>query len=254
MRFGEPVGNRTLIPSACSELLGDICRPIGRNCSPYTDRLNAHEEHSKIRESAPEFQQAIERAIFAENELLIRMRDELLDEREGQLEIAMQALSELRTDPVGSSKVAGLLGELIEGLQGEKNLSVSLTLIEGGQNMTTVHGGHYENTDSQILAQGPDAQATGNTVYRQQLEVDLSDPELAVELKAIKEHLLGTANTSTDFEAIAGVQGAIEAIEAKDEESAVSYLKRAGGRALEIAIDVGAKLAQKAIEASVGAA
>jgi hypothetical protein len=210
---------------------------------------------AKYEESAPEFQQAIERAIFAENELLIRMRDELLDEREGQLELAKQALTELRTDPVGSSKVAGLLGELIEGLQGEKNLSVSnLTLIEGGQNTTTVHGGHYENTDSQILAQGPDAQATGNTVYRQQLEVDVSDPELAVELKAIKEHLLGTANTSTDFEAIAGVQGAIEAIEAKDEESAVSYLKRAGGRALEIAIDVGAKLAQKAIEASVGAA
>jgi hypothetical protein len=182
---------------------------------------------AKFEESAPEFQQAIERAIFAENELLIRMRDELLDERDGQLEIAKQALTELRTDPTGSNNVASLLAELVEGLESGKNFSVSnLALFEGDQNVTNVHGGHYQNTDSQILAQGPGAQATGNTVYRQQLEVDVSDSELAVELKTIKEHLLGSANTSTDFEAIAGVQGAIEAIEAKDEVSAVSYLKR----------------------------
>jgi hypothetical protein len=71
-------------------------------------------------------------------------------------------------------------------------------------------------------------------------------------LLIIKQHLFREAGTSEDFETIAGVLGAIEAIEANDKNSALSFLKRAGSRALDVAIDVGAKVATKAIEASMG--
>lgn len=72
------------------------------------------------------------------------------------------------------------------------------------------------------------------------------------ELLDIKNHLLARAKSSDDYEVVAGVQGAIEALDAKDVERAVSPLRRAGQKALDVAVDIGAKVAAAAIQAQLG--
>lgn len=207
------------------------------------------EKIAKYEESTPEFQEAMERAIFAHNEQLVRQRDELLDERRGQLDIARQALAATDAD---NMNLVQLLSNLVEELE-QPLKSPEVVIIQGGQHMTTIHGGHYENNDNQVVAQGPGAKASGNTISQQHLIIDASDPELANELSRVKIALVQNASSSADFEAVAGVQGAIEAIESgKDDSTILSSLKRAGSRALDIAIELGTKVATKAIEASLG--
>ena len=119
--------------------------------------------------------------------------------------------------------------------------------------MTTVHGDYYENTGTQIGAQGPAAQASGNALTQQNLSAAFTDPELAAELTRVRIALVEAAVNSTDFEAVSGVQGAIEAIEGhQGDNSIMSSLKKAGRRALDVALELGTKVAVKAIEASMG--
>ncbi|AKT51090.1 hypothetical protein ADJ73_06740 [Arsenicicoccus sp. oral taxon 190] len=208
------------------------------------------ERIGRYEESAPEFQGAIERAIFAHNEELVRQRDELLDERRDQLDLARRALA--ATDNAENGELVTLLSSLVQGL-GQQAGNPGMTIIQGGQQVTNYQGGYFENNDSQVLAQGPGAQATGNTVNQHRVSIDATDPALAAELGRVKLALVQMASSSADFESVLGVQGAIEAIEAgKDESSVVASLKRAGGKALEIAVELGTKVAAKAIQASLG--
>ena len=72
------------------------------------------------------------------------------------------------------------------------------------------------------------------------------------DLVSLKERMLETASTGADYEAVAGVQGAIEASQQNDEASLVASLKKAGAKALEIGIDIGTKVAVKALESAAG--
>jgi hypothetical protein len=51
---------------------------------------------------------------------------------------------------------------------------------------------------------------------------------------------------------VAGVQNAIEAAARKDQSAFMRFLKQAGAKALDVGVDIGTKLAVKALEAAAG--
>ena len=203
----------------------------------------------RYEESAPEFAQAIEKALFAQNEALMRERDELREEAGAQLNLARRALVGIG-DGSGNSAVKADLDALVSSLE-ERASGTATTIINNGGIVNTNSGGVYRNQQTQVGAQGPNSSATGNS-FTMQLAQFNQDPALVRELLDIKNHLLARAKSSDDYEVVAGVQGAIEALDAKDVERAVSPLRRAGQKALDVAVEIGAKVAAAAIQAQLG--
>src|SRR5437660_7911768 len=109
-------------------------------------------------------------------------------------------------------------------------------------------GNVFQNRDTEIVSQG----SNDSTVIQQRLSVDIADPTLVSELASIKARLLQTASTGADYESVAGIQSAIEAAERKDERAVVKFLKKAGSKALEVGLDIGTKVAVKALEYAAG--
>lgn len=204
----------------------------------------------KYEETAPEFKQAIEKALFAHNEALVRDRDELLQERGAQLGLARQALMDVG-DGSTSSDAQAVLSELIKSLERSPRLGSGPTINNYGGTVNTDTGGVYHNQGSQVGAQGPSASATENSFTMQLVQLN-NDPALVKELQDVRSHLLTQAKSAADYEVVAGVQGAIEALEAKDESKAAGPLRRAGQKALDVAIEIGAKLASAAIQSQLG--
>lgn len=203
--------------------------------------LKRHED------SSPEFAEAIGKAIFAHNEALIRERDELLDERDAQLGLAKQALLDASTQ--GSSAIKESLASLVRSLEAEPRSGQ--VIYNYGGTVNTDAGGVYNNDGTQIGAQGPNASASDNTFTMQLAKLN-ADPALIQELLRVKERLLPAAESADDYEVIAGVQGAIVALEAGQEAKAVGFLRRAGQKALDVAVDMGASVATAAIKMQMG--
>lgn len=201
---------------------------------------------NKYEEGAPEFSVAIEKAIFAHNEVLVRERDELLVEREEQLGMAQRALRDAAAgkDPLAS------LEELVRSLDGDSQRPLIIHNHDGGI-VNTDSGGTYYNERSQVGAQGPRARVNVNDQTMQLAQLN-ADPDLIRELVEVKNRLLTGAASSADFEAIACTQGAIEALEENDEVKAGGFLQKAGRKALDVALEIGAKLASAALESQLG--
>ena len=201
----------------------------------------------RYEDSAPEFAEAIGKAIFAHNEALVRERDELLEERGMQLDLAKQALRGISTDT--STDVYESLSSLVRSLESQSKSGPVIHNYGGVVN--TDSGGVYHNDRTQVGAQGPGASATDNAFTMQLAELN-ADPALVHELLRVKEQLLASARDADDYDAVAGVQGAIEALEAKEESKALGALRRAGQKALDVAVDIGASVAQAAIKMQLG--
>ncbi len=200
------------------------------------------ERIGKADESSSEFKDPIRDAIVEHNELLVLQRDELLEEREIDLSLAQQALGHITADTAVSEEIRATLSELVEHLASGRQSQIG----------KVVFGNVFENQNSEIVAQGSHAQVNDSTITQQQLSVDVSDPVLVSELIAIKTELLRRASTGADYESVAGIQSAVEAAEEKDESSVVRYLKKAGTKALDVALEIGSKVAIKALESAMG--
>jgi len=193
-------------------------------------------------ESSDAFQDPIREAIVEHNELLIQQRDELMEERRGDLELARQAFGQVASDSSVDESVKAALSQLVERLSSEAKPTIG----------TVVLGNVFQNRDTEVVAQGSNAGFYDSTITQQRLSVDIADPALVSELASIKARLLETASTGADYESVAGIQSAIEAAERKDERSLVKFLKTAGSKALEVGLDIGTKVAVKALESAAG--
>jgi hypothetical protein len=193
-------------------------------------------------ESSEAFQDPIRDAIVEYNEMLIQQRDELIEERQEDLELAHEALNQVALHGSTDSTVKNLLEQLVERLTPSTNPTIDKVVI----------GNVFENRDTAVMAQGSGVSVYDSTITQQQLSIDLANPTLVAELASIKDKLLGAASTGADYEAVAGIQSAIEAAERNDERSFVTYLKKAGSKALEVGLDIGTKVAVKALESVAG--
>jgi hypothetical protein len=193
-------------------------------------------------ESSDAFQDPIRDAIVEYNEMLISQRDELLIEREADGNLIREALKYTKANGVEDDSLRNLLEQLAQRLSADGKPSINKVVI----------GNVFENNNSEISAQGPGAGIYDSTINQQLLSVDIADPAVIEELARIKNKLLQDATTGADFDAIAGVQSAIEAAERKDKPSFIAYLKKAGSKAIEVGIDIGTKVAVKALESAAG--
>ncbi|GAA2122096.1 hypothetical protein [Kocuria atrinae] len=200
----------------------------------------------RYEDSAPEFAEAIEKAIFAHNEVLVRERDELLVERETQLGLAQQALKEASPQ---NEELLSTLKSLVESFGNAPSTPPVIQFYEGEFKME--HNNIFHNNQSQVSAQGSNPLSTENT-FTQQAAQATTDPILLHELIKVKEQLLSVATSAGDFEVISGVQGAIEAVEEQDESKAASFLQRTGQKALDVAMAIGANVAAAFIASQLG--
>jgi hypothetical protein len=244
---GSASGNASTVQRVMSYLAAFEDLPTETAVRILTDNILI-EGLRRYEESAPEFAAAIEKAIFAHNEMLVKERDELLQERQVQLELAQRALG---TASVESIELRESLVALVDSLKGASDHRPQIINNYGGV-VNTEAGGVYNNDRSQIAGQGPGASATGNEFTMQAPEIR-ADPMLIAELIEVKQRLVAVAESADDYEAIAGVQGAIESLQKDETTKAPGFLRRAGQKALDAAIDVGAKAAAALIQAQIGA-
>jgi hypothetical protein len=193
-------------------------------------------------ESSEAFQDPIRDAIVEYNEMLISQRDELLVEREAGLDLVQEALKQATSNGMIDKNVQNILEQLAERFSSDRKPSVNKVII----------GNVFENNNSEIVAQGPGVGVYDSTISQQLLSVDMADPAVITELARIRAKLLDAATTGEDYDAIAGVQSAIEAAERKDEPSFIAFLKKAGSKAIEVGVDIGTKVAVKALESAAG--
>lgn len=244
---GSASGNAPTVQRVMSYLAAFEDLPTETAIRILTDNILL-EGLRRYEESAPEFTAAIEKAIFAHNEMLVRDRDELLQERKAQLELAQRALGTASAD---FPELRESLTALVDSLKGSTGHRPQIVNNYGGV-VNTEAGGVYNNERSQIAGQGPAASATGNEFTMQAPEIR-ADPLLIAELIEVKKRLVVLAESAGDYEAIAGVQGAIESLQKDETAKAPGFLRRAGQKALDAAIDVGAKAAAALIQAQIGA-
>ncbi len=202
--------------------------------------LKRHEE------GAPEFSEAIGKAIFAHNEVLVQERDELLIEREEQLGMAQRALEDVSAGKDPASAFEEMMKVLQEAVTKPRQV-----INNFGETVTNNLGGTYHNENTQVGAQGPAAFVENNaqTIHLAQV---IADPSLIQELNDVKNRLLSVAADSDDFDAISGTQGAIDALEEKDEAKAKGFLRKAGQKAFDMAIEIGATVASTALRSQLG--
>jgi hypothetical protein len=193
-------------------------------------------------EASEAFQDPIRDAIVEYNEMLISQRDELLVEREAGLGLVQEALKQATASGTADKTVQNLLEQLAERFSPDGKPSINQVVI----------GNVFENNNSEISAQGPGAGIYDSTISQQLLSVNMVDPVVIDELAKIKDELLRSATTGADYDVIAGVQSAIEAAQRKDESSFIAFLKKAGSKAIEVGVDIGTKVAVKALESAAG--
>jgi len=112
-------------------------------------------------------------------------------------------------------------------------------------------GGYYSNDGSAIGAQGPNAKAENFTqqVNERQDSIDLA--ALAGELAALKQRLREEAESGRELATVSEIQLAIEATAAKNHDAVQGHLAKAGQWALDVAKEIGSKLAVAALEAAL---
>jgi hypothetical protein len=113
-------------------------------------------------------------------------------------------------------------------------------------------GGYYQNTDTQIGAQGPEAKAKNFTQQADQRRISIDLPALAVELDKLKQKLIQEATSAADYQAVVEVQAAKEAADAGDEPTIWQHLAKAGRWAFDVAVDIGTEIAAKALSSAIG--
>ena len=126
---------------------------------------------------------------------------------------------------------------------------IQIAVMSGGAVNT---GDTYNNSGSQIAAQGRKARATkiSQDQSNQTLAVDLQ--VLENELRTLRERMSAIAESGVEYRAVADVVEAIDAIEVSDQKRLTERLKAAGKFALETAKEIGSSVAAEAIKKSMG--
>lgn len=106
----------------------------------------------------------------------------------------------------------------------------------------------FKNVNSTVGVQGDHANVHGGV---NQSSSGAENVSLVDELEKVKKALIA-GGTAADFEALAGVQEAIEAAPREDNAGVRSGLRKAGQKALSVATALGVAVAAKAIEQSLG--
>jgi hypothetical protein len=229
-----------------------------------------------VSENSDEFREVIDQALIDENESLLQLRDELREsERNSREQTAgwAQGLSTdilalekairesgLQTQPDKLEEINSLISRMHSkgsDMAAAAGVQIEMTggriFIAQGGNVNEGAGGHYENRQSQIAAQGPNAQAQDIQQFvGVQAESISIVPGLSGELETLRAEVLRVATTSDDYQAVAEIQAAKEAADRGDGGGVAQHLRGAGRRALAVGLGVGVPVAIAAIKQSLG--
>ncbi|WP_405360481.1 hypothetical protein OG535_19000 [Kitasatospora sp. NBC_00085] len=190
-------------------------------------------------------------------EELVRENESLLEERESALAHVRRVTSDVQKEMASISGELGALGEpdLVDRIEKlEKLISRSFPVNIGKVVMTNDYsGGYFDNNQSQVGAQGPNAKAQDFTQQADQRQLAADLPTLALELERLKQQLVLEATSSSDYQAVAEIQAAREAADEGDEGGAGQHLARAGRWALDVATRIGTSVAEAALMQALGA-
>jgi hypothetical protein len=122
-------------------------------------------------------------------------------------------------------------------------------------NMETGAGGYFENHDSSIGIQGPNARVrrmSQRTVRHEESDDGVDLRNLIAELDKLRTELAQTADTAGKSRAVAEVHDAKEAAERSDKGAIERHLLNAGHWALDAAMRVGLPIAEAALKQALG--
>jgi hypothetical protein len=212
-----------------------------------------------FREGSDELRAAVDAALVEENESLILERDTARSEAQRAYLVTQRAASsaELRAQDLNRMLEQGdyagaetAIASVLEQLATIKGLSPSNVQINfGGQTMV---GGYYHNQDSQIAAQGPSAHAEHVTQQKANWTIDVDAEQLVDELERLRAFLVDRAQAADQYETIADVVAARDAVAAGDQPKALARLKKAGTWALSSAREIGISIAAETIKKAMG--
>lgn len=210
-----------------------------------------------------EFQRAIQEELVNENEMLLRERNEAVH-REHEIragaareqEVIRREVSEISaqlSETEENSALADRMAELAKRLdkitEPGSTVNIGSVYMEG---VTDYSGGYFDNKQTQVGAQGPQAVARDFTQQAdQRLQItDLGG--LATELETLKQQLISEASSAMEYQAVAEIQAAKEAASNGDEVGIKDHLAKAGRWALDVAMRIGTEMAAAAINHAIG--
>ena len=197
------------------------------------------------------FQRLIQEELVRENEALQQERDEVVERVRRAREEATQVKALLQAE--GNADLAARIGKLEERLTEQPDPGSKIHIERVYMDSANEYsGGYFQNTGSQVGAQGSGAQARDFTQQADQRQISVDLPALAVELDTLKQALIQQATSSADYQAVAEIQAAKEAASAGDEPTFWSHLANAGRWAFDVAVGIGTEMAAAALNRALG--
>jgi hypothetical protein len=209
-----------------------------------------------------EFQRIIQEELVRENEELQQERDEALERvRQARTEAAhVRALVQQEISGIsdqlqaeGNSELVARIGKLEERLAGQSGevsgIHIEKVYMDSGNEYS---GGYYQNTNTQVGAQGPKAKAKEFTQQADQRQMAVDLPALAAELDTLKQALIQEATSAEEYMAVAEIQAAKEAASDGDESTIWRHLANSGRWAFDVAVRIGAEMAAAALNRALG--
>ncbi|MEU1439519.1 hypothetical protein ABZ438_36415 [Streptomyces sp. NPDC005786] len=189
-------------------------------------------------------------------EELVRDNEALLEEREATLAQMRRVTSGMKQEMASISGELSARGDsdLVDRIEKlEQFISQGFSVNVGVVNMANDYsGGFFQNTQSQVGAQGPNAKAEDFTQQADQRQLAADMPELAIELERLKQQLVLAASSSSEYQAVAEIQAARESADEGDEGGVGRHLANAGRWALDVASQIGTSVAEAALRQALG--
>jgi hypothetical protein len=174
--------------------------------------------------------------------------EQLLLALDGLIALGLATGTGMRDHSTGDRRLVALANIQITAA-GRKHLTAS---VEPASQSTVVHGGQYNNY-GQTGAMGQNA--TGTLSYQQQwIEIagQMNTSALHSELEQLRQYLLNSATSRSDYQQIGLIAEAEEEAEKGDGGKVMQVLSKLGKGVFDCAKDVGTDVAAKVIAKAIG--